>query len=161
MNAVAERDTAVKFGLEPYSEKLVQEMRPMWDAYQEEVFGEEFVPDPNLTMYSQSQKNATLRIFTARVGSKWESTLVGFQVVFVMNHPHRKYSLEACQDILYLDPEVRKGLVGLKFLKWCDRELIREGVKKITHQCRAHKNLGRIFERMGYTLTEYSYARRI
>src|SRR6266849_4800330 len=151
----------MRFALEPYSEKLVQDMRPMWDDHNAEVFEEPIPPDPNLRMYSDAQKQGTLRIFTARIGRGGLSLLVGYQVFFVMKHPHRQYSLEACQDILYLDPEVRQGLVGVKFLKWCDAQLVAEGVKMIAHQIRAKKNFGKIFERMGYQLTEMTYARRV
>lgn len=155
MNAVMPRTIKMKFGLEPYSEKLIQEMRLMWDEHNYEVKNESR-PDPDLTIYSTAQKNGTLRLFTARVADM----LVGYQVFFVMRHPHRKYSKEACQDVLYLDPEVRKGMVGIKFIKWCDGHLEREGVKKITHQISARRDISVLFKRLGYELEDMTFSRR-
>lgn len=160
MNALAER-VSMKFALEPYSEKLVQEMRPLWDAHHEEVPQLGLPIDPDLTMYSQMAKNRVLRIYTARVGAGRESMLVGYQVFGVMPHPHRRYSLEANGDLLYLDPEVRKGLVALKFLKWCDAQLTREGVKVVHRQFSIEKNLTPLFRRLGYDIMDISVARKL
>lgn len=154
----------MRFALEPYSEKLVQEMRPIWDQHHTEVPQLGFKPDPDLTMYSQMQKLGVLRIFTVRLGGvagKGMSILAGYQIFFVMKHPHRKYSLEANSDILYLDPEVRKGITGLKFLRWCDREMEKEGVKAIHHQVSLQKDLGALFLRMGYKAMDVTFARRV
>lgn len=166
MNAVLEApsDVSVRFSLEPYSEKLIQEMRPLWDAHHTEIpqLGLDF--DPDLTAYRTMQKVGVLRIFTARLGGSSEngmSVLAGYQIFFVMKHPHRKYSLEANSDILYLDPEVRKGLVGLKFLRWCDLELEKEGVRVIHHQVSLQKDLGALFLRMGYEAMDITFAKKI
>lgn len=166
MNAIAEAHCdelalSVKFALEPYSEKLVQEMRPLWDAHHEEIPQLGLKLDPDLAMYSMMQKTGVLRIYTARIGAGWESMLVGYQIFFVMKHPHRKYSIEANSDILYLDPELRKGLAGLKFLRWCDKELENEGVKTIHHQVSLQKDLGALFLRMGYQAMDVTYAKKI
>lgn len=159
MNAtlVREASLTMRFALEPYSEKLVQEMRPLWDMHHEEVPQLGMKIDPDLTAYSTMQKVGALRIYTARVGPM----LVGYQIFYVLRHPHRKYSLEANQDILFLETDVRMGMAGTKFIVWCDKELIKEGVKVIFHQISAKNDLGNIFRRMGYELLDLTYARRI
>src|SRR5579863_4926025 len=129
MNATLER-TDLKFALEPYSEKLVQEMRPLWAQHDEEIPQLRMSLDPNLSMYTSAARAGTMRIYTARIAD----LIVGYQVFFVMKHPHRQYSLEANQDILWLDPELRKGFVGIKFMKWADELLRREGVMVIHRQ---------------------------
>jgi hypothetical protein len=169
MNGLLERQLGMpplcqmpmRFALEPYSEKLVQEMRPLWDAHHDEVPQLRLPIDPDLALYSQMAKNGVLRIFTARVGADWESTLVGYQVFGVMRHPHRRYSLEANGDLLYLDPEVRKGMVAMKFLKYCDTELAKEGVKVIHHQFSVEKNLTPLFRRLGYEIMDLTMARKV
>jgi hypothetical protein len=160
MTVTVEAPATMRFAHEPYTEHLIQEMRPLWDAHHKEVPQLGLPLDPDLTLYSQMNKNGVLRIFTARLGTGWETVLVGYQVFGVMRHPHRRYSLEATAELLWLDPEVRKGLVALKFLKWCDAELAKEGVKVIHHQFSVEKDLGPLFKRMGYKLMDVTYARR-
>ena len=100
MTATMEK-TDLRFGIEPYSEKLIQEMRPLWDAHYEEISANHDIPlDPNLTMYSNCDKNGTLRIFTARIGAGWESTLVGYNIFLVGPNPHYQTSRQANQDIV-------------------------------------------------------------
>lgn len=152
---------SMRFALEPYSEKLVQEMRPLWDEHFKELPQLWSGIDPNLSVYSLLQKTNILRIYTARIGAQWENTLVGYQVFCVMKHPHRQYSLEANQDILFLDPEVRKGMVAIKFLKWCDLQLELEGVKAIFRGSRVKKDIGSLYQRMGYECFDLIYVRKI
>ena len=156
---VREDPLTMRFALEPYSEKLVQEMRPLWDQHNAEIPQLGLAIDPDVSMYSKLSKVLSLRIFTARVGSGWESTLVGYQIFFVMRHPHRKYNLEASQDMIWLDPEVRKGMVGAKFIRWADEQLEKEGVKAIHRQISAQKDFGHLLERRGYRLMDLTYAR--
>lgn len=145
------------FACELYSEKLIQEMRPLWDDHHEEVPQMGLMIDPDLALYSRMAKNGVLRIYTARVADM----LVGYQVFGVMPHPHRRYSLEANGDLLYLDPEVRKGIVALKFLKWCDAQLAKEGVRVVHHQFSVAKDLTPLFRRLGYTAMDITMARAL
>ena len=150
----------MRLALEPYSDRLVQEMRPMWHDHAREVGYSPSEVDPSLTIYSQAQKNGNLRIYTARFGAGWESTLVGYQVFFVMRHPHRNCK-EANQDLLYVDPEVRKGFVALKFMRWCDEQLRNEGVTFVYRQIRAKRNFAPVLKRMGYELTDLTFGRTL
>lgn len=158
MNETIEAPTkTMKFAIEPYSAQLIAEMRPLWDAHHEEVPQLGLPLDPDFNIYKNMADNNVLRIFTARIAE----LIVGYQIFFVMRHPHRKYSFEANSDILYLDPEVRKGFVGLKFLRWCDLQLIKEGVKVIHHQVSLQKDLGALFLRMGYQAMDVTFARKV
>lgn len=147
----------MKFALEPYSEKLIQEMRPLWDAHHSEIPQLDMKIDPDLTAYSTMQKVGALRIYTARVGPM----LVGYQIFLVLKHPHRKYSVEANQDMMWLDPEVRMGMAGTKFIRWGDEQLQKEGIAVIHRQISHQKDFGRLLERMDYKLMDLTYARRV
>lgn len=147
----------MRFQQEPYSDMLIAEMRPLWSTHDKEIpqLGIKF--DPDLKAYRQMYMQNALRIFTARIAE----LLVGYQVYFIGYHPHRRGSLEATQDVLYLDPEVRQGLAGYKFVKWCDRELEKSGVKAIHHPIDAQHDFGPILERMGFRLTDLTYSRKV
>lgn len=147
----------MRLALEPYSENLIAEMRPLWDAHHTEIPQLGIGFDPDLRSYNLMAKTGAIRIFTARLAEM----LVGYQVYFVGYHPHRRGSFEATQDVLYLDPEVRQGLAGYKFVKWCDKQLEKEGVKVIHHPIDARHDFGPVLERMGFELTDLTYSRRV
>jgi len=117
----------------------------------------EMTLDPDFGMYKKMHEVGALRIFTARIAD----VLVGYQIYFVSYHPHRRGSLEATQDVLYLDPEVRKGFVAIKFIRWCDETLARAGVKAIHHPIDADHNFGAILQRMGYRLTDLVFSKKL
>ena len=67
--------------------------------------------------------------------------------------------LYAVQDIVFIDPECRGG--GFKFIRWCDEQLRELGVNVVTHHIKAAHNFGPALERMGYTLQDLIYSRRL
>lgn len=150
----------IRFALEPYSESLVQEMRPLWDAHYEEIPQLGLKLDPDLTLYTTMQRIGTLRIFTARIGSPQDSTLCAYALFGVIRHPHRKYSLEAHGDILYMDPECRRGFTAVRFLQFCWATLEKEGVQVIHQVIDAKHDVGRLLERYGFEMTDLVYSRK-
>jgi hypothetical protein len=148
-------DAVLTFAREMYSTQLMAELQPLLDAHHEEVPQLGLPIDPDFTLYKSMADKNMLRIFTARI----EGLLVGYQVFGVMKHPHRKYSFEAIQQLLYLDPECRKGWTAIRFLRYCWQALEDEGVRVIHQQIDAHHPFGKIFERYGFVLTDLTYAR--
>jgi hypothetical protein len=147
----------MNFAREPYSLGLITDMIPLWHRHQQESAA---YPDiklnPNLTIYQNSDVAGTLRVFTARHAGK----LVGYQVFFVVKHPHSQQSLQANQDIVYMEPEVRRGLNGYRFIKWCSDQLLAEGCEVVYQHINAKRSLGRLLERMGYELVDLVYGRK-
>lgn len=147
----------MRFQREEYTAELIAEMQPLIAHHDHEIPQLGLEADPDFNAYKKMNDAKALRIFTARVAE----LLVGYQVYFIGYHPHRRGSLEATQDILYLDPEVRQGLVGLKFIKFCDRELSKDNVRVIHHAIDADHDFGVLLERMGYKLTDLVYSRKL
>jgi hypothetical protein len=147
----------MRFQREEYSENLVVEMRPLLKEHDREIPQLGLAHDPDWNIYKTMNKAKALRIYTARVAD----LLVGYQVFMIGYHPHRRASLEATQDILFLEPEVRHGMVGLKFIKYCDKELEKENVRVIHHPFDVAHDLGRLFERLGYMCTDIIYSRKV
>jgi hypothetical protein len=152
-------DAVLTFAREPYSEKLIAEMKPLWEAHHEEIPQLGLPLDPDLALYKSMADKNMLRIFTVRLGDGEDSLLVGYQVFGVMRHPHRRYSFEAIQQLLYLEPECRKGWTAIRFLRYCWHALEVEGVRVIHHQIDARHDFGHLFERAGFVLTDLTYAR--
>ncbi len=89
-----------------------------------------------------------------------EGALVGYAVFFVRQDIHYRSIKLAQQDLVFVHPE-RRGRFGLKFLRWCEEQLRGEGVNLIMAHTKARTDFGPVFERMGYTLTDNIYYRRL
>lgn len=147
------------FAREKYSQKLIEEMIPLWKAHDKEVPGIGGIAlDPDLSAYEKMDVAGILRIFTVR---DTPGSLHGYQVMMVSLHPHSRKSLQAVQDILYICPEARKGLEGYLFIKWCCEQLKEEGVQVVHQYISAKNDFGKMLERAGYHLEDFSYARRL
>ena len=156
-------DAILEFALEPYSAQLIAELRPLWDAHHREIPQLGLPLDPDLKCYKTMADAGALRIFTARLWNedRDDSVLAGYQVFGVMKHPHRRYSTEALQQLLYLDPDCRKGWTAIRFLRYCWTALEAEGCKVLHQQIDARNDFGKIFERYGFQLTDLTYARKV
>jgi hypothetical protein len=98
----------------------------------------------------------TLRTFTARDA---DGVLTGYCVFFVRHNIHYASSLQASQDVIYIDPE-RRGF-GAEFILWCDQQLKEEGVQAVYHHVKQAHNFGPLLERFGYECVDLIYARRL
>ena len=114
--------------------------------------------DVDVERYLQIERAGMLRIYTARL----DGNLVGYAVFFISTNGHYKASLQAVQDVIYLDPARRNSRIGLGLLDFCDAELRREGVQVVMHHVKlAHPALGRILSRKGYAPIDVIYAKRL
>lgn len=147
----------MKFAREQFTRELCEEMKPLWQRHNAEIPQLGLEVDPDLITYTKLDISKHLRTFTARDGGK----LVGYQIFFLGRHPHRRLSVEATQDVLYLAPESRKGLVGVKFITWCDNQLVKESVSVIHHPISYASDFGAILKRMGYTPEDITYSRKV
>ena len=109
--------------------------------------------DPDLAYYRAAEEKGALRILTARDGRK----LVGYYVAVVANNKHYQSVLCAVEDMYYLDPEYRAGMVGLRLFLEAEK-MMREAkvVISIAKTKVAHDN-GRLFEVLKYRPFERVY----
>lgn len=98
-----------------------------------------------------------LRVYSARSGEK--NLLVGYAVFFVRHNMHYADSLQATQDILFVQKEFRGR--GGEFIAWCDYQLKKEGVQAVYQHVKAKHNFGKLLERMGYELVDLIYTKRL
>ena len=147
---------------EEYSEKLIEEMLPLWKAHYDEIAHFKDIPlDPDLEVYKAIAKAGNLRIFTARQWVVNGIALVGYQVFFLKANPHYKTSLQAVQDILFMDESVRKGLTGYRFVRYCDGKLKDDGIQVVYQHVKSRHDFGHLLERLGYELQDVIYSRRL
>jgi GNAT superfamily N-acetyltransferase len=137
--------------------EFFEEIRPLIFAHYKEIAHFQDIPlDPDFDLYSAVDKSGHLRIFTARED---DGHLIGYAVFFVRANIHYKSSIQAVQDIIYVDKE-RRGF-GHKFILWCDGQLRDEGVQAVYHHVKNEHNFGPMLERLGYKLVDLIFTKRL
>ena len=113
--------------------------------------------NPDWGFYEALYNAGYLGIYTVRHHQK----LVGYFVVVVKSHPHYKDHLFGVNDIIYIDPDYRKGLVGFKLIKFVEKDLVNFGVSVLSVNTKVHKPFDAVLERLGFDLVERVYTKYI
>lgn len=139
--------------------ETIEEMWPLLEKHYREISHYPDIElDPDIKRYLEHEANGTLRVFTVRK----DCALIGYALFFIAYNMHYSKSLQAIQDVIYLDPASRGGKTGFRLLEYCEDQLTYEGVQVIYHHVKdKHPALGRILESMGYEITDHLYARRL
>lgn len=138
--------------------ELLDEARPLFEAHYREISHFQDIPlDINEAAYMHLEESGLLRCFTAR----YNGELVGYCVFFVKHNPRYQSSLQANQDILYIDKSQRGALFGKRLLEYCHDRLKAEGVQVVYQHTKAARSEGRFMVLLGYELVDYIYAKRL
>lgn len=136
--------------------QVIEEIKPLLFKHWEEIAHYKDIPlDPDFKQYQVLEDVGALRIFTARTE---EGQLIGYAIFFIRKNIHYQSSLQAVQDVLFIDPAWRG--TGVKFIIWCDQRLAEMGVEVVYHHVKKVHNFGPLLERLGYEEVDLIYARR-
>jgi GNAT superfamily N-acetyltransferase len=91
-----------------------------------------------------------LRCITVRE----DNALIGYAIFIVQPHLHYKSCKTAFEDIYFLKKEYRKGRLGIRLFQFAQDELKKEGVNRIIVHTKIHMDNSRLFEYLGYKLTD-------
>jgi GNAT superfamily N-acetyltransferase len=132
---------------------------PLLEAHRLEISDNVEVPlDVNVEAYQQSENAGFLRVYTARN----DRGMVGYSAVFVHRGLHNQDNLQAAQDVFYVDPDWRGGMVGTRLLDFVEKQLKKEGVQIVYQTVKInHPMLGHLLVHRGYVPTETVYQRRL
>lgn len=134
------------------------EMKDLFRGHYEEIaFYKDIELDPDEGVYVKAAAQGMLRIYTVRDAG----ALVGYVMFLVRPNPHYKASLTAAQDVLYLKPEYRRGLTGVRLLRMAEQRLAAEGVQVVYHHVKRTNRVGELLGRLGYDLVDQVYAKRL
>ena len=137
--------------------EIFEEIKPLLARHYHEIAHYKDIKlEPSWDEYRFLEEREFLRTFTARDD---RNELIGYAVFFVKPNLHYRGSLQAVQDIIYIDSE-RRGF-GKEFIKWCDSQLKSEGVQAVYHHVKKSHNWGPMLERMGYQLIDLVYGKRL
>lgn len=110
--------------------------------------------NPDWALYADLEAEGKLKIFTARDAG----VLVGYFVVVVGVNMHYKDHLFACNDIIYLHKDYRRGFAGVKLIKFAKACLTEDGVSVLTINTKVHQPFDKLLERLGFNLIERVYS---
>jgi hypothetical protein len=136
---------------------VFEEVLPLLKQHWEEIAHYKDIPlEPDFDLYCKIEEAGALRTYTARGP---DGKIVGYCVYFVKPNLHYKSSLQAIQDVIFIDRSHRG--FGKSFIEWCDKALCAEGVQVVYQHIKEKHNFGPMLERLGYELVDLIYARRL
>lgn len=137
---------------------LWPEVMPLLEAHWREITHyPDIALDVDTVLYERLDEMGMLRCYTARVAEK----LVGYVAFMVKPNIHYRASLQALQDVLYLDPAYRRSRIGVHLIAYADQALRDEGVQVVYQHVKVAHNFGPLLERLGYEHVEHIYAKRL
>jgi GNAT superfamily N-acetyltransferase len=114
--------------------------------------------------YRWLERHGILRAISMRQAGQ----LIGYNVFFVRPTLHYSTSLWAVNDVIYLDPDHRKGMAGVRLIRAAEPMLRGIGVQQVLYHTKMHVHLGhgkargtlgRLLTAMGYNLAEEVYSK--
>jgi len=115
-----------------------------------------FQRDLDHERYLKMEELGMMHVVTARADGK----LVGYIVCFVMPHLHYKSSgLVALADMYFILREYRKGGLGVRMFREMERGLKQRNVIRAHMSCKVHEDHTKLFEGMGWTLTDLTFSK--
>ena len=140
-------------------EAVLEEIKPLLVKHWEEVsFYKDIALDPDWDGYLRIEESGALRVYTARDD---ENVLVGYAVFFIKHNLHYKTSLQALQDIIFIDPE-KRGTFGTKFIFWCEAQLRSEGVEIVYQHIKVSTpHTIELFKKLAYEPIDLILGKRI
>lgn len=103
--------------------------------------------NPDWGRYSDLEHAGAFHVFTARDDGR----LVGYSAFFLGHHLHYKDLVVANNDVLYLHPDARNGMTGIRLIKTSEAGMKALGAAKITWHAKYSNDLQQILVRLGYT----------
>lgn len=142
---------------------IVEEVLPLLLRHWEEIaLDRDTVPlMPNWNLYKAAEDAGSFVAVVAREAGE----IIGYSSYWLLRHPHYDSLFLAEADIYYLAPEYRRGMAGVKLMRFAENHVIGLGVNKIITRAKVNRSgmpsLGPLLERMGYKVTEHYYTKRV
>jgi GNAT superfamily N-acetyltransferase len=151
--------SGVAYQVEDFRDILIEAV-PLLKAHWEEIaLDRDTVPlDPDIEGYERLAAQGALQITTARDA---DGTLIGYAAYFIGRNLHYRSLIVGESDIFWIAPGHRRGMVGVRLFREAERNLKAIGVNKIFNKMKLHKDLGPLFERLGFAAIETLWAKAV
>ena len=131
--------------------RFVEEMKQLFPIHYDELcVTKDFALEPDYDAYRRLCDAGMLRCITCRA----DSELIGYIIFVVQPHLHYKSCKTAFEDIYFITKEYRKGRIGIKLFQYAEKVLKDIGVNRIIMHTKIHLDNSKLFEYLGYTLTD-------
>lgn len=139
--------------------KVIDEALPLLEEHWKEIANHKDVRPLEIDRISYSSMNnlGLLKILTVREDGK----LIGYASFIVTKHLHYKSWRFANNDVYYLHSDYRRTGLALEFFNKIEEWLKGYGVKSIVLQDKTHTPHSKLFDKLGYTMTENVYEKLI
>ena len=138
--------------------QFVDEFERLFPLHYEELcVTKEFPYEPNYEAYKKCANAGVLRCITCRA----DEELIGYIIFFVTPHLHYKSCMTATEDIYFLKKEYRKGRIGIRLFQYAEKVLKGHGVARMIVNTKVHLDNSRLFEYLGYKLTDKSFTKML
>ena len=135
------------------------DIRPLLESHWSEsgTHQDKIEVDPDWKAYELAYIHGFLKIYTARKND----SLIGYCIVNVVPNLHSKNNITASCDLIYVLPEMRKGMIGYKLIQFAEADLKDKGVSVFNISTRVDAPFDSLMQRMKYNLVERSYSKYI
>ena len=131
--------------------RFVEEMKQLFPIHYDELcVTKDFPLEPDYDAYKRICDAGMLRCITCRV----DSELIGYIIFYIQPHLHYKSCKTAFEDIYFIKKEYRKGRTGIRLFQYAEEVLKGIGVNRIIMHTKIHLDNSRLFEYLGYKLTD-------
>lgn len=146
----------MKYAHESYT-SIKDEIKPLLEEHYKEIALDQDVIqlNPDWEAYARYDSIEALRCYTAR---NHDDDLIGYFVLIVSTSLHYKDHLFANNDVIFLRKDARKGMTGVKLIKYAVERLREEGITRININTKTHQPFDIVVERLGFELIERVYS---
>lgn len=145
------------YQVEPVDSFVLEATPLIYEHWQELGLDLDLRGDPDFDKMSMLEKAGMWHVLTAR----HEGKLVGYLWALISPHLHyRNSGLMLIVDAYFVLPEYRRG-TGLGLLKFMEAYAHEKKAIKIYLTCKVHKDQSKLFEALGYRLSDYAFTKRI
>lgn len=98
---------------------------------------------------------------TLIIGAFSGETLIGYSVNFVIKNLHYSDLIMCQNDLLYLDPEYRKGITGIRLLRETEKRAKALGANFVAWHAKPDTVLDQVLTRLKYKVQDIIYTKEI
>ena len=143
---------------EMITEALLDEVQDLLQMHHDEVGTLPQELDIDKLLYIKASARYMYAAYTLR---RRGGKLVGYIGYHIHSHPHYLTNM-ATQDIFFIKPKYRRGLKGLKLLKFSEKDLDENfSIHYIMQQTTCSLDISPLFKRMGYEYAGSNYLKRL
>jgi hypothetical protein len=138
------------------NKEVFNKMKEMFEDHHKELSVTKGFPlNPDYKVYEEANNRNSLKIALCLK----DDEIIGYIVYFVGINLHYKSCLLATEDIYYLKPEYRKGLIGVKMFVFAENYLKSIGVNMVRYSTKTHLDNSKLFEFLGCNFVEKVYTK--